>query len=1170
MSDQLKIWTKELDQLSSEVRKFINSAKVCVKANPLEDDLILKRQNEIGERIKELASKIANEQGKGLSNTNEKAIASLKKLSEKLEGVKTKLSDSTSNLGKGDKSAGDSKKLKNESSKESKSKDDKERKGKELDKKDNKRSKLKPEKEEEKKSKRGTESSGDAKKKETAQTSATDIPSATESTLGKSGFNKKSKNHKEQTKPSESESEQKVKRTKGDKKDKVKTTIKELGETSEGKCESDKIAGRGGKFASSLKLGKQKKDKSQEKPTEDQSEKNNPTLDQAAKPPAVNPEEKLESIATEVSDLVSDADNLSTFHTEEVVSDLEEDSFIADHMDVQNAEVKHQEKPILGILKKSTTKEKPEESQKPAGEITAVSSKPSVIKGTPGELFITIRGWAGEEADDLSFEPGCYLKVLQKNEDGWWLAEGDSGKTGLVPMNFLKPMNFDDESYLKTSKTTGDRKTRVQEAFAEVFHMEDEEETQCKPPGKNNDSTGVKSQNQTEVDAEKRSAVQKERERITREAFAEVFRLEEQAEEKTTKPLVHVGTTAETQDRAPNDTETTDMVASLYDEDTFTLDDLVQENLTVTKEIKVNTEMRSRDPDPSRLSAEQNAADGIHVVSVKERVNQWEEKVTGKRQINDSQSPSITVLNKQNDKNKREKNIDSDANQKENLDGLLDEEGNKTVDQHPRQGGEENHVKDFIEAEEDADDSDEEEESVDETISELSENEYQDEQDDPDRVPVQSASPKKNEALSTAAKWLYQSNAKVLKSLEPLPSSARISTLASLDWTRYNYQTFLVPRLGSSHLMLVDLVYDATERKVVRRPAHIQRIVHIQKCINMPTVEETNFTVQERIVRLCLFDGHKPLSNVVRIPMVTTDREKKIWQPQPQNLLRETKPNDLSAELFVRYNYSDAKVHLLIESGISVLKKSDDQPIELSLGWILVPFYDEKGVIVTNRSNDYLMQPGTPYEERVFSEEPAKEETLRSRVQNLLFGKHPQMTVRIGQPSREQNSKLETLPDILVGLCGYLPIMSLYWEMLGNVLFGSSSTGVKDSVYLRHVPPSCALLPYVADTPLLMEALRVSWNDVFKELPSTQKKDLDKLQKAYSDHFLRVIYPMVCLLNVIPTGPTSTAVFEKKTDLVLSMLRQTQMDPIKFYMSTEHKFLAFTTREFTCPIRIVG
>ncbi|TPP61528.1 hypothetical protein FGIG_10542 [Fasciola gigantica] len=101
MSDQLKIWTKELDQLSSEVRKFINSAKVCINANPLEDDLILKRKNEIDERIKELASKIANEQEKGLNKTNEKVIASLKRLSEKLGGVKTKLSDFTSNLGKG-------------------------------------------------------------------------------------------------------------------------------------------------------------------------------------------------------------------------------------------------------------------------------------------------------------------------------------------------------------------------------------------------------------------------------------------------------------------------------------------------------------------------------------------------------------------------------------------------------------------------------------------------------------------------------------------------------------------------------------------------------------------------------------------------------------------------------------------------------------------------------------------------------------------------------------------------------------------------------------------------------------------------------------------------------------------------------------------------------------
>lgn len=63
--------------------------------------------------------------------------------------------------------------------------------------------------------------------------------------------------------------------------------------------------------------------------------------------------------------------------------------------------------------------------------------------------------------------------------------------------------------------------------------------------------------------------------------------------------------------------------------------------------------------------------------------------------------------------------------------------------------------------------------------------------------------------------------------------------------------------------------------QVVRRTARIQRIVHVQKCTNMPTLEQssnstnlypscritnlfrTDFAIQERIVRLCLFDGQK-------------------------------------------------------------------------------------------------------------------------------------------------------------------------------------------------------------------------------------------------------------------------------------------------------------------------
>lgn len=1131
--------------MSNDVRKFISSVKVCVKANPLEDDLILKRKNEMNDRIAQLITKLADAE-QNANKTDEKVMGSIKKLSDKLEGIKTKLSNFISTLTKEDKTTADTKRSKKETDNHTKFRNEAKSTDLGVDKNDDAKNKTKSGKGEEKSSKN---KGGFKKTQEIECTSNSDIPSAVTSKSIKLGSAKKAKNHKEQ-KQTGNEPEKKEDKTKGGRKDKEKKPEKQSDKKQDG---SEKVGDFKGKLQISLKSNKQKKDKLREKPAEDS---NKQTEDEAMKTST----EKLESIEAEVSDVTSEVEVASTHRTEEIASDLEEDSFVVDYINVQNAQVKPRDKPIPGILKKSSTAGKFEKSEIPNVESSQALSNHEIKEDNQmqGELFEAIRGWAGEEADDLSFEPRCSLKVLQKNEDGWWLAEDISGKTGLVPMNFLKPINPK-----KTSKVSDDRKVAVQEAFAEVFQLEDEEYAQSQPSVDGENDARIQSQNQTEVDAERAAAVRKEREQITRDAFAEVFRLEDAAEEKISK-FTQQGAVGETINRLADDTETTDMVASLYDDDTFTLDELVQENLTETSQTKVNAEMRSHGSVSNQPDGSGNAADVSRAVSVKERVNQWEEKVKAKRPTDITQGSSDVAVKKQDDKNAHEtevEKIESNENQqgdKEDDESFEDEQETTEVDEEEtKRKPKEEHL----------DDDEEEDELEDEEVSELSES-----QGDANRVPMQSVSPKKNELLHSAAKWLYQSNAKLLKSLEPLPPSVRISTLATVDWTRYNYQTFLVPRLGISHLMLVDLIYDTNERKVVRRPARIQRIVHIQKCTNMPTFEESNFAVQERTVRLCLFDGQKPLSNIVRIPMVPTDRGKKIWQPKPQNLLRESRPNDVPAELFVRFNYADSNVYLLIETGISVLKsfQSEEQPVELSLGWILVPFYDEKGVILTHRSVDYVMQPGTPYEEPVFTEDPAKEETVRSRMQNLLFGKDPQITVRICQPNREQNAKLETLPDILLGMCAYLPVMSLYWELLGHELFGSKSSGTKDSVFLRHVTPSCALLPYVADSPLLMEALRVSWNEVFKELSSTQKKDLEKLQKAYSDHFLRVIYPLVCLLNVIPTGPTSSAVFEKKTDQVLSMLRQTQADPVKFYMNADHKFMAFTTREFTCPVRIIG
>uniref|UniRef100_A0A5K4FCW0 SH3 domain-containing protein n=1 Tax=Schistosoma mansoni TaxID=6183 RepID=A0A5K4FCW0_SCHMA len=53
-------------------------------------------------------------------------------------------------------------------------------------------------------------------------------------------------------------------------------------------------------------------------------------------------------------------------------------------------------------------------------------------------FYQTIRQWIGDDEDDLSFKSGETLKILEKDDDGWWLGENIQGKQGLVPMNFLK------------------------------------------------------------------------------------------------------------------------------------------------------------------------------------------------------------------------------------------------------------------------------------------------------------------------------------------------------------------------------------------------------------------------------------------------------------------------------------------------------------------------------------------------------------------------------------------------------------------------------------------------------------------------------------------------------------------------------------------------------------
>lgn len=225
-----------------------------------------------------------------------------------------------------------------------------------------------------------------------------------------------------------------------------------------------------------------------------------------------------------------------------------------------------------------------------------------------------------------------------------------------------------------------------------------------------------------------------ERERITRDAFAEVFRLEDAVEEKIGK-ITQQDSVGETLNRLTDDTETTDMVASLYEDDTFTLDELVQENLTETSQTKVNAEMRSYGLVPNQPDGGGGSADVSRVMSVKERVNHWEEKVKAKRPTDVIRGSSDVTVKKQDYKNahKIEEKIESSENQQEDNEdddeSFEDEEETAAVDEEKtKRKLKEEHL----------DDDEGEDGLEDEEVSELSQG-----QDDANRVPMQSVSLKK-------------------------------------------------------------------------------------------------------------------------------------------------------------------------------------------------------------------------------------------------------------------------------------------------------------------------------------------------------------------------------------------------------------------------------------------
>ena len=52
---------------------------------------------------------------------------------------------------------------------------------------------------------------------------------------------------------------------------------------------------------------------------------------------------------------------------------------------------------------------------------------------------------ADHDSQEIDLQSGEYLRILQKNENGWWCVRNEEGEIGWAPSNYLEEFNDDED-----------------------------------------------------------------------------------------------------------------------------------------------------------------------------------------------------------------------------------------------------------------------------------------------------------------------------------------------------------------------------------------------------------------------------------------------------------------------------------------------------------------------------------------------------------------------------------------------------------------------------------------------------------------------------------------------------------------------------------------------------
>ncbi|KAI9206216.1 uncharacterized protein BJ171DRAFT_597882 [Polychytrium aggregatum] len=356
-----------------------------------------------------------------------------------------------------------------------------------------------------------------------------------------------------------------------------------------------------------------------------------------------------------------------------------------------------------------------------------------------------------------------------------------------------------------------------------------------------------------------------------------------------------------------------------------------------------------------------------------------------------------------------------------------------------------------------------------------------------------------------------------LRMYGPLPQGFRHSTLFRLYGEGIGHSSdYLYPDYEESGLGFCDIFYDFKKSRIRRRLVKCTIAFSLMEARNVP-LPGPGVTILGRHVRLSLFDKTDVLSNIHCVPASFNPEFGDAWKftTKPSLLF----PKDDENTCFLRVNDVDIRLCILFELCLVVVKPGAtknpyaprDDIHEISCGWGLLPLYTSDGGPIDNRTYDIKLYGGTPFDEDVNSLDSAEPKGFFSRL--LSPNRMPRLVIRVWKLGKSVMTKLNELPDVMIGSLAAVPVLAAYRELLANHIYVQKETAQRASVLGPSAEAALALLPKLVEQHDVLLMLVHLWEKKLQSLTRDEKKSFRILKAKFTECVL-ALWPLSCIHEV--------------------------------------------------------